>query len=244
MGLAVLARLRAAPTIVTVTLATDTTNPCATTGVAPCSLRDAITFANANAGADEIHFAIGSGPQTITLSSALPAITDSVKIDGSTQPGGSPAVSRRPTSPIDRPLIALDAGDFASGLSASGGVNEISDLLIINVVVGFAATGATTNTVQNCWIGLGPDGRAIDCGGPAPNCVYLASGEHAYLILGRRGEEYLVYNPGNGEIAYVSRTALIIGITTLFAVPTGSAPGAVIAPPAERLPDLRQVPNW
>jgi hypothetical protein len=35
------------------------------------SLRQAITDANASAGADTIAFAIGSGPQTITLATAL-----------------------------------------------------------------------------------------------------------------------------------------------------------------------------
>lgn len=64
---------------------------CADTGMGACTLRDAITFANANTGADEIDFTIpGTGVQTITLSSDLPVITDSVTIDGYTQPGTSP----------------------------------------------------------------------------------------------------------------------------------------------------------
>lgn len=60
----------------------------------PGSLRQAILDANARAGADTIVFGIGTGIQTITLSSALPTITDSVTIDGSTQPGfaGSPII--------------------------------------------------------------------------------------------------------------------------------------------------------
>jgi hypothetical protein len=57
----------------------------------PGSLRQAILDANANAGADTISFNIpGSGVQTITPTSALPAITDPVVIDGYTQPGSSP----------------------------------------------------------------------------------------------------------------------------------------------------------
>ena len=49
---------------------------------------------NAAPGADTIEFAIGSGPQTILLGSDLPTITDTVVIDGNTQPGfsGSPLV--------------------------------------------------------------------------------------------------------------------------------------------------------
>ena len=57
----------------------------------PGSLRQAITDANANAGADSIVFNIpGSGVQTIAPLTALPVITDTVTIDGYTQPGSSP----------------------------------------------------------------------------------------------------------------------------------------------------------
>ncbi len=107
-------------------------------------------------------------------------------------------------------------------------------------ILGFRATIAKNSV----WIGASADGTAIDCGGPAPNCSYLASGEHAYLILGRNGDSYLVYDPGKGEISYYSRSTVITGITTLFAGATGSAPGAVIIPTANHLPDMRQVPNW
>ena len=51
------------------------------------SLRQAITDANALAGADTITFAIGSGAQTITLASALPTITGQVTLDGWTRAG-------------------------------------------------------------------------------------------------------------------------------------------------------------
>jgi len=57
----------------------------------PGSLRQAILDANANAGADSISFNIpGGGVRTITPASPLPDITDSVVIDGYTQPGASP----------------------------------------------------------------------------------------------------------------------------------------------------------
>jgi LysM repeat protein len=109
----------------------------------------------------------------------------------------------------------------------------------------WAILGFRGQLVQNSvWIGPGPDGWAIDCGGPGPNCSYLASGEHTYLILGRRDDDYLVYDPGDGEISYFSRLTVIVGITTLFAGPTGSSPGAVILPASGHVPDLRQLPNW
>jgi len=54
---------------------------------ADCSLREAITAANNTPGKDTIAFSIGSGPQTIKPLSMLPFITESVIIDGTTQPG-------------------------------------------------------------------------------------------------------------------------------------------------------------
>ena len=56
------------------------------------SLRSAITQANAAPGADEITFAVAGA---IPLTSALPAVTGTVSIDGSTAPGftGSPRVT-------------------------------------------------------------------------------------------------------------------------------------------------------
>ncbi|MFO1065059.1 MAG: hypothetical protein U0892_14435 [Pirellulales bacterium] len=55
------------------------------------SLRAAILGANASAGADSIAFNIpGSGVHVIQPASPLPTITDSVTIDGYSQPGSSP----------------------------------------------------------------------------------------------------------------------------------------------------------
>lgn len=54
----------------------------------PGSLRQAIIYANTNAGVDTIAFAIsGAGPRTITLAAPLPEITEPVVVDGTTQPG-------------------------------------------------------------------------------------------------------------------------------------------------------------
>ena len=55
------------------------------------SLRQAILDANATNGLDSIVFQIpGTAPFTITPLAALPAITDPVVIDGTTQPGYTP----------------------------------------------------------------------------------------------------------------------------------------------------------
>src|SRR3954462_9725902 len=56
----------------------------------PGSLRQAIVDANGHSGPDNISFNIpGSGVRTITLATALPAITSPVTIDDYTQPGSA-----------------------------------------------------------------------------------------------------------------------------------------------------------
>jgi parallel beta-helix repeat protein len=89
----------------------------------PGSLRQAILDANANPGLDTIAFDIGGGGvQTIQPASALPAVTDPVGIDGTTQPGFS-----------DSPLIVLtgtNAGSGVSGLTIAAGNSTVKGLVI------------------------------------------------------------------------------------------------------------------
>jgi CSLREA domain-containing protein len=87
------------------------------------SLRQAILNANANPGKDFISFDIQiPGSRSINLLSPLPAITDPVTIDGTTQPGFA-----------GTPLIELDgsqAGTGTDGLAVSSGFSTIQGLVI------------------------------------------------------------------------------------------------------------------
>ena len=93
------------------------------------SLRDVINFANQNIGKDKILFNIplsDSGYNTTTNSltirplSPLPQITDSVIIDGASQPGYS-----------DRPMIELDGSNvLVDGLYISAGNSTVRGLTI------------------------------------------------------------------------------------------------------------------
>ena len=79
------ARLTAAT--VTVTDAGDATNACATTGVGTCTLRDALTYANAHTGSTIAFDISGSGVHTIQPATAYPSLVAPMTIDGFTQPG-------------------------------------------------------------------------------------------------------------------------------------------------------------
>jgi CSLREA domain-containing protein len=80
-----------------------------------CTLRDAILAANGTAGADTIAFNLPSGQLTITPTTPLPPITETVTIDGTTQPGfdGTPIVE------LNGAAISSDCCivEFESGLT-------------------------------------------------------------------------------------------------------------------------------
>lgn len=114
------------------------------------SLRKAIEDANNNAGKDVISFNIpGTGLKTILPLTPLPEISDSLIIDGTTQPGYSGS-----------PVIEIDgiAAGISNGLIISGG-NSILKSIAINrfngAGVGVISSG---NMIEGCYIGISPDG--------------------------------------------------------------------------------------
>ena len=152
-----------------VTAATYTVTTTADSGAG--SLRQAILDANANAGADTIAFDIpGSGTHSITPLTALPAITQSLTIDGYTQTGASPN-----TNPFGQPwnaviLIEIDGenlGANEAGLSLSSGTLVMRGLAINRC--GTITSGAmfllSPATIAGNVIGLDPTGHFVP-GGP------------------------------------------------------------------------------
>lgn len=118
---------------------------CETATLGECTLRAAIEQANALAGEDVIGFALG-GPSTITPGSALPVISDTLTIDGTTEAGASCA-AWPPTL-----LVELDG-------SSAGGVTglEISLSAIGSTLRGLVINNFTTG------IRLDSDSSRIQC---------------------------------------------------------------------------------
>jgi len=119
-----------------------------------CTLRAAIQEANVTVAVDTIRFAIGSGPQRISLLSDLPAVTQPVIVDGTSQPGfaGVPLIE------IEGSLSSGPSGD---GLVFNGGGSTIRSLVINR----FAGNGILLrfnggNVVEGCYIGTTADGLA------------------------------------------------------------------------------------
>ena len=130
------------------------------------SLRDAIGTANTTPGLDTISFGIGSGPQTISPTSALPTITDPVVIDATGQPGFGGV-----------PLIRLDgagAGAGATGLLITAGSSTVRGLEITGWSNrGIELSGAGSNLVAGDYIGT--DGTTALPNGAAGLIVDAAS---------------------------------------------------------------------
>ncbi len=101
-----------------------------------CSLREAINSANATAGTDTINFDIpGSGPYVIAPVTGLPALTDPLFIDGSTQPGitldGGSMVQFGLSISTTATLNRLEIHHFNdSGIFNDGGNVVINDSII------------------------------------------------------------------------------------------------------------------
>ncbi len=135
------------------------------------SLREAIIEADANPGAHTITFDIpGSGVQVITPLSALPAITNAVTIDATTQPGYA-----------GTPLVEIDEANAGSGsadgLLVGGDQNSLTDEIANTTIrgldiAGFSGAGidiqgwyasATQKTtglaIEDCYIGVDASGN-------------------------------------------------------------------------------------
>src|SRR5687768_17213733 len=127
------------------------------------SLRQAILDANAHGGADNIHFAIGSGAKTINLVKGLPSITDTTTLDASTQPGYA-----------GKPLITLNGAGAgtADGLRITGSGVHVRGLVINRFSgSGMLVLGKGSNRITNCYVGTDASGT-----------LAAANGAHGILL--------------------------------------------------------------
>ena len=133
-------------TIYTVTNTSDNTSQ--------GSLRWAITKVNNDSSADTINFNIAAtGVQTINLGSPLPAITNSVLINGSTQNSGAS------TPPVVINGSALSSSDAV--LYDSGGSCTIKDLAIVGCPgIGIELYGGASDLIEGCYVGTADGTRA------------------------------------------------------------------------------------
>ena len=169
----VLFAVGARPAHATTYIVNSTADP-GTGGCTPteCTLREAITDANDRAGADTIEFNIpGTGVQTITPTTLLPAITSPVLINGYTQPGASMnTLATGNNAVLQVQLSGQNQGTTVPDTDTDGGLriraaNSTVQGLIINGWrqhgIDIRGSGATGNKVQGNFVGTNADGTAV-----------------------------------------------------------------------------------
>ena len=116
------------------------------------SLRQAILDANANVGADTISFNIpGTGVHTISPLTLLPTITETVTIDGYSQPGSS--MNTNPTTMGLNTVLTIEL----SGAQ----LDNVTGLTINASAVNCTVQGLVINTFQHDAMEVSSDGNVI-----------------------------------------------------------------------------------
>ena len=168
------------------------------------SLRQAILSANGASGSNTIVFDISPGPYTITPASALPAVTSSVLIDGTSQPGyaGTPVIEINGSQigAGNDGLVLTNGGSTVLGLAinrcpgngirlAAPGTNVLRGNFLGTDVTGTIARGNGAGGIMisgssGNWIG-GPyaTNRNLISGGNS-NGVYILSGSAGNVMEG------------------------------------------------------------
>jgi titin len=170
-----------------------------TNNTGPGSLSQAIAAANAAPGMDSIVFSVVSGPQSIIVTSGLPAITDPVIIDGTTQPGYAGA-----------PLIELNgSGAGGDGLRIQAGGSMVKGL-VINRFSGSGITlaGGGGNRIQGNYIGtdasgtadLGNAGIGLNLQGSSNNVIGGTGPGEGNVISGNNGIGINVFGGSSNQI--------------------------------------------
>lgn len=140
---------------------------------ATCSLRQAITAANATATADIINFDIpGDGPLRIVAASNLPTITQPLTIDGYSQQGAlENTLAADASNAVIRVWLDADAGlgGGGHGLAVCAANVTIRGLAITGfaqrqivfggTAAGAVCSGATNGVVAGNFLGIDPLGR-------------------------------------------------------------------------------------
>lgn len=175
--------------------AAECSNDCATKNSGQCSLREAIMKANQTAGSDTIAFGFANSgsPVVITLATGLPTITETLNINGYSQPGSATA-SGPGSATIRIELNCNNNGglDFAAGYSALSGVAvyNVGAGQAINVRAGANYVAISGNHIGLTASGSNPQNTSIG--------VYLR-GDHAVVGGGGAANRNVISGIGSGS---------------------------------------------
>ncbi len=165
-----------------------------------CSLREAIEAANASAGADQIEFDIAGPPiPTIRPDAELPAVTDPLAIDGTTQAGGRVEIDGTNAGAGSDGLILVAGNSTVRGLVinrfgargvvlARNGGNRIEANFIGTDATGTLDQGngldgvLVLDTTQNTIGGTTPDARNVISGNGRDGVQMVGNGLRPFAV--------------------------------------------------------------
>jgi CSLREA domain-containing protein len=150
-----------------------------------CSLREALIAANGTPNAtgarDEIRFAIpGAGPHVIRPTSAFPAITDALVVDGYSQPGATPNTLTAGSNAVLKIELDLSSAG-AIGVSVAAPDVLLRGLAVNRAAGAEIALDSTRAAIEGCFIGTDAGG-AVDLG--PEDGIVVNSGSHQNRIGG------------------------------------------------------------
>ena len=157
------------------------------------TFRQFILNSNAIVGVQTANFSIGGGgPQSISITAALPAITDAVILDATSQEGfsGTPIIE----------LNGLGSGGGVDALTINSGGSTVRGFVINRFGRdGIVLTGGGGNTIAGNYIGTNAGGTAD--AGNARYGIRVASGNN--LVGGTAGADRNVISGNNVDGIYV-----------------------------------------
>jgi CSLREA domain-containing protein len=189
---------------------------------ADCSLREAITAANANLDGNIIAFSIpGAGPHTIAPTSVLPTISNPVLIDGYTQPGSVPNTSATASNAVIQiRLDGVSAGSTARALAICGSNVWVRGLSVTRFSQSAIHPGRD-NADASCspdprhtritgnFVGLGPDGVAAL--GSNGNGIRIDSAPNSVIGGAALAERNVVSDNASGIVLNGAVDSVVLG---------------------------------
>jgi CSLREA domain-containing protein len=170
-SIAALPSATAAPTTFTVNVTTDESDAeygngiCETPNTGECTLRAAIEEANANVGADTIEFNIPGGDvKRIVPSPELPAITESLTINGYSQPGSAVNTAIAPLPLNNTIMIEIDFSNAGNSDALRLAADDITirGLALISTDNDFIDTVGVNTVISGNYIGTDASGLSED----------------------------------------------------------------------------------
>jgi hypothetical protein len=185
------------------------------------SLRQAILDANATAGADTISFNIpatdpncnaNTGVCTISPASLLPNVTETVTIDGYTQPGASEnTLAKGDDADLRIRLDGVNTAGISFGLRITAGNSVVRGLSITRFPgegIDIVGASADNNTIEGNFIGITPGGK--DMGNGAG--LNIRSGSSGNSVGGTTPDKRNIIS-GTGPSSNLSSTGLTLSDT-------------------------------